>query len=68
MPAEAERTIDGGGGEYVLRLDDGTEIYSRPEEGPFAVDAAKPGSFMADEGELRTIFEGLSIDTPVYIY
>jgi hypothetical protein len=67
VPPEAERRIEGGGGRYVLRLDDGTEIYSEPEEGPLA-GGPKPGAFMADEDELRTIFEALRTDTPVYIY
>lgn len=66
-PPEAERTIEGGNGRYVIELDDGSQIYSRPEEGPLAT-APKPGSFMADEEELRTIFEALGADTPVYIY
>lgn len=68
VPSEDARRIEGASGRYVLRLDDGTEIYSRPEEGPFAGETARPGGFMADEDELRTIFEALSIDTPVYIY
>lgn len=67
VPPESERRIEGGNGRYVLRLDDGTEIYSEPEEGPLAA-APKPGSFMADEDELRTIFEALKTETPVYIY
>lgn len=67
VPPEADRTIEGGNGRYVLRLDDGSQIYSKPEEGPLAT-APKPGSFMADEEELRTIFEALGTETPVYIY
>ena len=67
VPPEEQRRIEGGGGSYVLLLDDGTEIYSRPEEGPLASEV-KPGSFMAEEEELATIFEGLSVETPVYIY
>ena len=54
VPSEAQRRMEGGGGSYVLQLDDGTEIYSRPEEGPFA-SGVKPGSFMAEEEELATI-------------
>jgi hypothetical protein len=67
VPSEDERRMEGADGKYVLVLDDGTEIYSRPESGPFA-DAPKPGAFMADEDELRAIFEGLKTETPVYIY
>jgi hypothetical protein len=67
VPPEDERRREGGGGRYVLRLDDGTEIYSRPEEGPLA-EGVKPGAFLADEDQLRTIFEALEIETPVYIY
>ena len=67
VPSEAERRVEGGGGRYVLRLDDDTEIYSRPEAGPLA-SGVKPGSFMAEEDDLQAIFEALRIDTPVYIY
>ena len=67
VPPEAERRLEGGGGRYVLRLDDGSEIYSRPEEGPLAT-GVKPGSFMAEEEELQAIFDALETDTPVYIY
>lgn len=67
VPTEAARTIEGGGGGYVLRLDDGTEIYSRPEQGPLA-SGVKPGAFMAEEEGLDAIFEALRIETPVYIY
>ena len=67
VPPEAERRLEGGGGRYVLRLDDGSEIDSRPEEGPLAT-GVKPGSFMAEEEELQAIFDALETDTPVYIY
>lgn len=67
VPPESERTIEGGGGTYLLRLDDETEIYSRPTEGPLA-SGVKPGSFMAEEDDLEAIFEALRVETPVYIY
>ncbi|HEX6925867.1 MAG TPA: hypothetical protein VF167_10555 [Longimicrobiaceae bacterium] len=67
VPPEEERTLEGVAGEYVLRLDDGTEIYSRPETGPFA-SGVKPGAFMADADGLEAIFEALALETPVYIY
>ena len=68
VPAEAERRVDGGLGRYVLRLDDGTEIYSRPSEGPFA-EGVKPASFVVEsEADLRAIFDAIGQDTPVYIY
>jgi hypothetical protein len=68
VPAESERQIAEGLGRYVLRLDDGTEIYSHPKAGPFA-SGVKPAAFMVDsEGDLRAIFEAISADTPVYIY
>ena len=67
VPAEAERRIDEGLGKYVLRLDDGTDIYSEPPRGPFAT-KVKPASFVAPEAELSAIFEALQPDTPVYIY
>jgi hypothetical protein len=67
VPPEEERRMNGALGRYVLRLDDGTEIYSKPSRGPFA-EGVKPAAFMADEQELRAIFEALRVDTPVYIY
>jgi hypothetical protein len=67
VPAEAERTMDGALGQYVIRLDDGTEIYSTPARGPFA-DAVKPGAFMADEDDLKAIFDAIGDQAPVYIY
>jgi hypothetical protein len=68
VPAESERTVDGGLGRYVLRLDDGTEIYSRPKDGPFA-QGVKPASFVVEsESDLRAIFDAIGKDTPVYIY
>jgi hypothetical protein len=68
VPPESERQVDGGLGRYVLRLDDGTEIYSRPKEGPFA-EGVKPASFVVEqESDLRAIFDAIGKDTPVYIY
>jgi hypothetical protein len=68
VPGESERQVDGGLGRYVLRLDDGTEIYSRPKEGPFA-EGVKPASFVVEsEADLRAIFDAIGKDTPVYIY
>lgn len=68
VPPESERRIEGGLGRYVLRLDDGTEIYTRPREGPFA-EGVKPASFVVEEeSDLRAIFDAIGKDTPVYIY
>ncbi|HEX2095119.1 MAG TPA: L,D-transpeptidase [Longimicrobiaceae bacterium] len=67
VPPEEERRVEGALGEYVLRLDDGTEIYSRPEAGPFA-EGVKPASFVVRERDLRAIFDAVRIDTPVFIY
>jgi hypothetical protein len=67
VPPEAERRVEGGNGEYILRLDDGTEIYSRPEAGPLA-EGVKPGDFVASESDLRAIFGAVKTDMPVYIY
>ena len=68
VPPESERRIAGGLGRYVLRLDDGTEIYSRPSEGPFA-EGVKPAAFVVEgEADLRAIFDAIGKDTPVYIY
>jgi hypothetical protein len=67
VPPESERRIEGGTGRYVLRLDDGTEIYSRPENGPLH-DGVKPAAFVASENDLRSIFDAVATDIPVYIY
>lgn len=67
VPPEEERRVKGAHGRYVLRLDDGTEIYSEPKTGPFA-ETVKPGGFMARERDLRVIFDALKTQTPVYIY
>jgi len=67
VPPEAERRVEGALGRYVLRLDDGAEIYSRPESGPFA-EGVKPGAFVAEEEDLRAIFDAIERDIPVYIY
>lgn len=67
VPPEAERRIPGGLGEYVLRLDDGTEIYSPPHAGPLQGEV-KPASFVVDEAELHAIFDAVPAETPVFIY
>ncbi|HWK88896.1 MAG TPA: hypothetical protein VNP72_02850, partial [Longimicrobium sp.] len=68
IPTESERRVPGGLGSYVLRLDDGTEIYSQPRQGPLK-DMVKPGAFMVPRGaDLAAIFDAVGEDTPVYIY
>ena len=67
VPAEDERKIKGALGTYVIRLDDGTEIYSQPTSGPLA-ETVKPGAFMAQARDLAAIFDAVGDDTPVYIY
>jgi hypothetical protein len=67
VPAEGERRVRGGLGTYVIRLDDGTEIYSQPTAGPLA-ETVKPGAFMARARDLAAIFDAVGEDTPVYIY
>jgi hypothetical protein len=67
VPPEEARRVAGGLGAYVIRLNDGTEIYSKPSSGPLA-DAVKPGAFMARGGDLGAIFDAVGKDTPVYIY
>jgi hypothetical protein len=67
VPAENDRKIKGGLGTYVIRLDDGTEIYSQPSTGPLA-ETVKPGAFMAQSRDLAAIFDAVGEDTPVYIY
>ncbi|MEX2572465.1 MAG: hypothetical protein WD737_14290 [Gemmatimonadota bacterium] len=67
-PPSSERQVEGGLGSHVLRLDDGTEIHTRPETGPFA-DGPRPAAFIVeDPGEMRAIFDALALETPVYIY
>lgn len=75
VPSEAERTVRGGLGTYVMRLDDGTEIYSIPRKGPLAAtedDSAppppKPASFMAEARDLGAIIDAVNKDAPVFIY
>jgi hypothetical protein len=67
VPAENDRKVRGGLGTYVIRLDDGTEIYSQPTGGPLK-DTVKPGAFMAQSRDLAAIFDAVGEDTPVYIY
>jgi hypothetical protein len=68
IPPEEERQVEGGIGRYVLRLDDGTEIHTRPARGPFA-EGVKPAGFLVEsERDTRAIFDALRVDTPVYIY
>jgi hypothetical protein len=67
-PAAEERRVPGGLGRYVLVLDDRTEIHSRPSVGPLAT-GNRPGGFVVEnEADFGAIFEGLEVDTPVYIY
>jgi hypothetical protein len=68
IPGAAERSIPGGLGAYVLRLNDGTEIHTRPKTGPFAT-GNRPGGFIVEEEEeMQAIFDALNVDTPVFIY
>lgn len=67
VPPVSERTVPKGNGHYLLRLDDGSEIYSRPTTGPLA-EGVKPGDFVASESDLAAIFDAVTTDTPVYIF
>lgn len=67
VPPEGERRLKGGLGNWVLLLDDGTEIYSEPQSGPLK-GAAKPGGFMVRGQDLAAIFDAIREDTPVFIY
>ncbi|MBW3570689.1 MAG: hypothetical protein KY467_06255 [Gemmatimonadetes bacterium] len=67
IPPEEERQVKGALGRYVLKLDDGTEIYSTPRTGPFT-DQVKPAAFAVPERDLAAMLEVLRIDMPVYIY
>jgi hypothetical protein len=68
VPPEAQRRIEGGLGRYVLRLDDGTEIHTRPSVGPFAQGVRPAGFIVEDEADMAAIFDALKVETPVYIY
>lgn len=67
VPPEEERSIEGGMGHYILKLDDGTEIYSKPRRGPLA-EQVRPAGFMVEEKDLRAIFDAIKTQAPVYIY
>lgn len=68
VPAEGERRVAGALGRYVIKLDDGTEIYTPPQGGPFK-DAPKPGGFqLARTADMAAIFDAVKEDTPVFIY
>jgi hypothetical protein len=67
-PPESGRSVEGGLGRYLLRLDDGTEIHTRPQQGPFA-DGVQPAAFVVEsDADMAAIFDAISVDTPVYIY
>jgi hypothetical protein len=68
VPDTDRRTVAGGLGRYVLRLSDGTEIYSEPTAGPLADAEVNPGAFMVPEQEFRAIFDAIRRDIPVFIY
>jgi hypothetical protein len=68
VPPEEARRVEGGLGRYVLRLDDGTEIHTRPASGPFAEGIRPAGFIVENETDMRAIFDALRVDTPVYIY
>ena len=68
IPPESERRVEGGLGRYVLRLDDGSEIHTRPASGPFAQGVRPAGFIVESEADMRAIFDALRVDTPVYIY
>ena len=67
VPPESQRRVEGGLGRYVIRLDDGTEIYTEPQAGPLE-GMVKPASFVASARDLAAIFEVIREDTPVFIY
>ncbi len=68
VPSASARSIEDGLGSYLLRLDDGTEIHTRPATGPFAAGARPAGFIVEREDDLAAIFDAISVDTPVYIY
>lgn len=68
VPASGRRTVEDGLGSYLLRLDDGTEIHTRPAIGPYASGPHPAGFIVENEEDLAAIFDAISIDTPVYIY
>ena len=68
VPPEDQRQVPGGLGEFLLRLDDGTEIHTRPSAGPFATGVKPAGFVVEDEDAMRAIFDAITAETPVYIY
>jgi hypothetical protein len=68
IPPADQREVEDGLGSYLLRLDDGTEIHTRPASGPFATGARPAGFIVENESDMAAIFDAISIDTPVYIY
>ena len=67
VPSESARRVAGGMGAYVITLDDGTMIYSRPQAGPLR-EGVVPAGFVASAGDLSAIFDAVEDETPVYIY
>lgn len=67
-PAQSARDVEGGLGEYVILLDDGTEIHTRPDAGPFAAGPHPGGFIVEDEDAMAAIFDAVPEDTPVYIF
>lgn len=67
IPPESERRVPGGLGSYVIRLDDGTEIHTEPQAGPFE-GQVPPAHFVVRARDLVAIFDAVKEETPVYIY
>jgi len=65
----ADRRVPGALGPLALVLDDGTVIYSPPDQGPLA-DAAyvMPGAVRAERADLEAIRENLTPGLPVYFH
>lgn len=67
VPPESERRVEGGLGSYVIRLDDGTEIHTEPQNGPLK-GTVKPASFQVRARDMGAIFDAVKEEMPVYIY
>jgi hypothetical protein len=69
MALPADRRVPGALGPLALVLDDGTVVYSPPDQGPLA-DATyvMPGAVRAQRADLEAIRENLTPGLPVYFH
>ena len=69
QPVPAHRRLPGALGPIAVLLDDGTALYSRPEQGPLADPAyVLPGGVRVLATDLLAIRENLAPGLPVYFH